>query len=75
MDFAHNGKISEQEFLAATGHYRKLDQLLTIDKWEEFRTEMVQSLQRDLQLRKEKQAIKKLKRKNKKIPIKDDNQE
>ena len=22
MDFAHNGKISEQEFLAATGHYR-----------------------------------------------------
>ena len=22
MDFAHNGKISEQEFIAATGHYR-----------------------------------------------------
>ena len=77
MDFAHNGKISEQEFLAATGHYRshrsifnttifclwlnnfhlyfdiekffffefvdsctcrRLGQLLTIDRWEKFRT-------------------------------------
>jgi len=50
MDFAHNGKISEQEFLSATGHYRRLGQLLTIDRWENFRTDMVVALQRDLDL-------------------------
>jgi Ca2+-binding EF-hand superfamily protein len=33
MDFAHDGKISEEEFLRATGHYRWLGQLLIIEKW------------------------------------------
>jgi hypothetical protein len=37
MDFAHDGKISEEEFLRATGHYRRLGQLLIIEKWEHFR--------------------------------------
>ena len=65
MDFAHNGKISEEEFLRATGHYRRLGQLLLIEKWEHVRNgnhivsgqmnnggiflEMVQSLIRDLE--------------------------
>ena len=38
MDFAHDGKISEEEFLRATGHYRRLGQLLTIEKWENVRS-------------------------------------
>ena len=37
MDFAHDGKISEEEFLRATGHYRRLGQLLVIQKWEYIR--------------------------------------
>ena len=37
MDFARDGKISEEEFLRATGHYRRLGQLLTIQKWENVR--------------------------------------
>ena len=38
MDFAHDGRISETEFLRATGHYRRLGQLLTINKWEHIRS-------------------------------------
>ena len=65
MDFAHDGKISEEEFLRATGHYRRLGQLLIIEKWEPVRNgkhivsdhmnncgiffEMVRSLALDLQ--------------------------
>jgi len=67
MDFAHNGKISEQEFLAATGHYRRLGQLLTIDRWEKFRTEMVTALQRDVDLWRERKREKEKKRGAKKI--------
>merc|ERR1719495_1838595 len=67
MDFAHNGKISEQEFLAATGHYRRLGQLLTIDRWEKFRTEMVTALQRDVNLWRERKREKEKKRGAKKI--------
>merc|ERR1719495_2481417 len=67
MDFAHNGKISEQEFLAATGHYRRLGQLLTIDRWEKFRTEMVAALQRDFDLWRERKREKEKKRGAKKI--------
>jgi len=49
MDFAHDGKISEEEFLRATGHYRRLGQLLTIEKWENVRSEMIRSLTRELE--------------------------
>ena len=38
MDFAHDGKISEEEFLRATGHYRRLGQLLIIERWEVVRS-------------------------------------
>ena len=38
MDFAHDGKISEEEFLRATGHYRRLGQLLVIERWEVVRS-------------------------------------
>ena len=38
MDFAHDGKISEEEFLRATGHYRRLGQLLVIQRWEVVRS-------------------------------------
>jgi len=48
MDFARDGKISEEEFLRATGHYRRLGQLLTIQKWENVRNEMIESLTREL---------------------------
>ena len=37
MDFAHDGKISESEFMRATGHYRRLGKLLTINTWENIR--------------------------------------
>ena len=37
MDFAHDGKISVEEFLRATGRYRRLGQLLIIEKWEHVR--------------------------------------
>jgi len=67
MDFAHNGKISEQEFLAATGHYRRLGQLLTIDRWENFRTDMVAALQRDLDLWTERKREKEKKKEKKKV--------
>merc|ERR1712032_943160 len=67
MDFAHNGKISEQEFLAATGHYRRLGQLLTIDRWENFRMDMVGALQRDLDLWRERKREKEKKKEKKKV--------
>ena len=65
MDFAHDGKISEEEFLRASGHYRRLGQLLIIQKWEQVRNgkldeirnqefayhclEMVRSLKQELE--------------------------
>ena len=37
MDFARDGKISEEEFMRATGHYRRLGKLLTINTWQNIR--------------------------------------
>ena len=37
MDFARDGKISEEEFMRATGHYRRLGKLLTINTWQSIR--------------------------------------
>merc|ERR1712131_221356 len=41
MDFAHDDKISEEELMRATGHYRRLGQLLTIDTWQQIRAEII----------------------------------
>ena len=82
MDFAHDGKISEEEFLRASGHYRRLGQLLIIQKWEQVRNgkldeirnqefayhclEMVRSLKQDLKAWKLNQQKLKMSKKMKK---------
>ena len=43
MDFAHDGKISEEEFMRATGHYRRLGRLLTINTWQNIRKGRLQT--------------------------------
>ena len=63
MDFAHEGKITEEEFLKAARHYRKLGRMLTIFLLERSRTHVQDSIKKFMEEEKEKAAKRKEKRK------------
>ena len=48
MDFSHDAKIDEAEFLRSTMHYRSLSKMLTVDLLEDQRNVLRSSLQKQL---------------------------
>ena len=49
MDFSHDGRIDEIEFLRATMHYRSLAKMLTVDLLEEQRKFLKQTVQKEME--------------------------